>query len=75
MKRAAHHHQVLTPTGSEGVGKTTLAIRAAADLARSLPEGAWLVSLAPIGDPLLVTRAVFDALSRQASPRGGRSRP
>jgi predicted ATPase/DNA-binding CsgD family transcriptional regulator len=49
-------------TGSGGAGKTRLALRAAADLARGFPDGAWLVSLAPVRDPLLVTQAVFGAL-------------
>src|SRR5262249_61508282 len=57
--------RLLTLTGSGGVGKTRLAVQAAEDLTRSLPDGAWLVSLAPIEDPLLVTRAVFDALGLQ----------
>jgi non-specific serine/threonine protein kinase len=65
IKRLLTTTRLLTLTGSGGVGKTRLAARAAADLARSLPEGAWLVSLAPIADPLLVTRAVFDALGLQ----------
>src|SRR5215475_14567167 len=65
IKRLLTTTRLLTLTGSGGVGKTRLAVRAAEDLARSLPEGAWFVSLAPIGDPLLVTRAVFDALGLQ----------
>ena len=65
IKRLLTTTRLLTLTGSGGVGKTRLAVRAAEDLARGLPEGAWFVSLAPIGDPLLVTRAVFDALGLQ----------
>src|SRR5215471_5294968 len=65
IKRLLTTTRLLTLTGSGGVGKTRLAVQAAEDLTRSLPEGAWLVSLAPIEDPLLVTRAVFDALGLQ----------
>ena len=65
IKRLLTTTRLLTLTGSGGVGKTRLAVRAAEDLARGLPEGAWFVSLTPIGDPLLVTRAVFDALGLQ----------
>jgi non-specific serine/threonine protein kinase len=31
-------------------------------MARGFPDGAWLVLLAPVQDPLLVTQAVFSAL-------------
>ncbi|HEV2253191.1 MAG TPA: LuxR C-terminal-related transcriptional regulator [Streptosporangiaceae bacterium] len=54
--------RLLTLTGSGGAGKTRLALRAAAEMARGFPDGAWLASLAPIQDPLLVTQAVFGAL-------------
>src|SRR5262249_19080713 len=57
--------RLLTLTGGGGVGKTRLALRVAADLARNFPDGAWLVSLAPIDDPLLITQAVFSALGLQ----------
>ena len=54
--------RLLTLTGSGGAGKTRLALRAAAEMARGFPDGAWLASLAPIQNPLLVTQAVFGAL-------------
>ena len=62
IKRLLTTTRLLTLTGSGGAGKTRLALRAAADLARHFPDGAWLVNLAPIGDPLLITQAVFHAL-------------
>jgi non-specific serine/threonine protein kinase len=65
LKRLLSTTRLLTLTGAGGAGKTRLALRAAAELARSLPDGAWLVSLAPIDDPLLLTQAVFDALGLQ----------
>ena len=65
LKRLLSTARLLTLTGAGGAGKTRLALRAAAELARSLPDGAWLVSLAPIDDPLLLTQAVFDALGLQ----------
>src|SRR6516164_11093440 len=51
-----------TRPGSGRAGKTKLALRAAAGMSRGFPDGAWLVLLASIGDPLLVTQAVFSAL-------------
>ena len=35
--------RVLTLTGSGGAGKTRLALRAATEMARGFPDGAWLV--------------------------------
>ena len=36
------------------MGKTRLAVQSAADLIPRFDDGAWLVELAPIGDPSLV---------------------
>ena len=65
LKRLLSTTRLLTLTGAGGAGKTRLALRAAAELARGFPDGAWFVSLAPIDDPLLLTQAVFDALGLQ----------
>jgi predicted ATPase len=62
VKRLLTTTRLLTLTGSGGAGKTRLALRAAAEMARGFPDGAWLVSLAPVQDPMLVPRAVFSAL-------------
>ena len=62
VKRLLAGTRLLTLTGSGGAGKTRLALRAAVDMARGFPDGAWLVLLAPVRDPLLVTQAVFGAL-------------
>ena len=62
VKRLLTTARLLTLTGSGGVGKTRLALRAAAEMSRGFPDGASLVQLASINDPLLVTQAVFGAL-------------
>jgi non-specific serine/threonine protein kinase len=62
VKRLLSTTRLLTLTGSGGVGKTKLALRAASDLARGFPDGVWLVLLGSINDPLLVTQATFNAL-------------
>ncbi len=54
--------RLVSLVGPGGVGKTRLAIRAAADLARGFPAGAWLVELADLRDPGLVGHAVMAAL-------------
>jgi non-specific serine/threonine protein kinase len=62
VKRLLTITPLLTLTGSGGAGKTRLALRAAAEMARGFSDGAWLVSLAPVQDPMLVPQAVFGAL-------------
>ena len=65
VKRLLATTRLLTLTGIGGAGKTRLALRAAAEMSRGFPDGAWLVSLAPVQDPLLVPQAVFTALGVQ----------
>jgi predicted ATPase/DNA-binding CsgD family transcriptional regulator len=62
VKRLLTTTRLLTMTGSGGVGKTKLALRAAAEMSRGFPDGARLVLLGSVRDPLLVTQAVFGAL-------------
>ena len=62
VKRLLTTTRLLTLTGSGGAGKTRLALRAAAEMSRGFPDGAWLVLLAPVQDPMLVPQAVFSAL-------------
>ena len=54
--------RVVSLVGPGGVGKTRLAIRTAAELARGFRDGAWLVELADVRDPSLVSNAALAAL-------------
>jgi predicted ATPase/DNA-binding CsgD family transcriptional regulator len=54
--------RLISLVGLGGVGKTRLALRAAADLRRRFPHGAWWVELAEVRDPALVGNAVLAAL-------------
>jgi predicted ATPase/DNA-binding CsgD family transcriptional regulator len=54
--------RLVTLTGPGGVGKTRLALAAAAEMADAAAVGAAFVDLAPVRDPALVSAAVAAAL-------------
>jgi len=63
--------RVVTLTGVGGVGKTRLAVQAAADVLPAYRDGAWLVELAPAVDTEAVVELVAMALGvqeRQGQP-------
>ncbi len=54
--------RLLTLIGAGGIGKTRLALRAAADAAQLFSDGTHAVELAPLSDPDLLVHAVASAL-------------
>ncbi|HEX4532094.1 MAG TPA: adenylate/guanylate cyclase domain-containing protein [Acidimicrobiia bacterium] len=54
--------RLVTLTGTGGVGKTRLAVQAAAAALPHFSDGAWFVDLAPIDDELFVAGAVVTAM-------------
>src|SRR6266566_759683 len=54
--------RLVSLVGPGGVGKSRLAVRAAANFGRGFKHGAWLVELAEVRDPALVSNAVVAAL-------------
>jgi predicted ATPase/DNA-binding CsgD family transcriptional regulator len=62
LKRKLSSARLVTLVGPGGVGKTRLAIRAAAEVSRGFTGGAWLVELADVRDPTLVGNAVMAAM-------------
>jgi len=54
--------RLVTLTGPGGIGKTRLALQAAAELLDDFRDGVYFVALAPIRDPALVPAAVAQVL-------------
>src|SRR5215470_6699453 len=65
VRRLLAASRLVTLTGPGGVGKTRLALRAAAGLARAFRDGVWLVRLDQLRDEALVAPAVAGALGLQ----------
>ncbi|MFD5393125.1 BTAD domain-containing putative transcriptional regulator [Streptomyces sp. NPDC127097] len=75
--------RLVTLTGAGGTGKTRLALEAADAAGLALPDGVWVVELAPVSEPDRVASAVLQALdvrsqpstTMQAAPAPGTVRP
>jgi predicted ATPase len=65
---AVRAHRLVTLTGSGGVGKTRLALEAAARVIAEFPDGVWLFELAAIADPASVPDAVAAVLGITQQP-------
>lgn len=62
--------RIVTLAGVGGIGKTRLAMRVAAESLPDFPGGVWLVELAKINRPDLVTQAISGVLGvREDGPR------
>jgi len=59
---AVERHRLVTLRGVGGVGKTRLALRAAAEALDGYADGCWLVELSPLQAPELLARTVSEAL-------------
>jgi predicted ATPase/DNA-binding SARP family transcriptional activator len=54
--------RLITLVGPGGAGKTALGVEAGRGLAADVPDGVWLVRLAPVSEPELLIQAVADAV-------------
>lgn len=68
LKRLVGTTRLLTLTGAGGVGKTRLALQAAFELLDEFADGVWLIELASLADPALVTQTAATALHIQEDP-------
>jgi DNA-binding SARP family transcriptional activator len=68
LKRLLRSSRLLTLTGPGGTGKTRLALQLAADVQETFAAGVWLVELAALSDPTLVTPTIAAALGVREQP-------
>lgn len=62
VKQRLRRQRLLTLTCTGGVGKTRLALEAAADVADGYPRGVWLVELGALAEAGLVAQAIATVL-------------
>ena len=60
--------RLVTIAGPGGIGKSRLALQVAADALDGTSDGAWLVELAPVAEPQLVTRTAAAVLGVREAP-------
>ena len=68
LKEMLARSRLATLTGIGGVGKTRLALRAAAEVRTKFRDGAWLVTLDELRDPSLLIDVVAAALGLRDKP-------
>ncbi|MFD0594371.1 BTAD domain-containing putative transcriptional regulator [Catellatospora coxensis] len=69
----ASRHRLVTLTGAGGSGKTRLATETARTMLGDLPDGAWLVELAPLRAGVELAQATLTALGLRDQSIGGGS--
>ncbi|WP_169338027.1 ATP-binding protein [Nocardia vinacea] len=62
VKNLLSTHRLVTLAGIGGVGKTRLALRAAANARRDFADGVWVVELADVRDPSMLVEIVAATL-------------
>ncbi len=60
--------RLLTITGMGGLGKTRLALQAAAEAVDAYPDGVWIIELAVVHDPRRVAQAAAFAMGVKEEP-------
>jgi predicted ATPase/transcriptional regulator with XRE-family HTH domain len=74
VREALAAARLVTLTGAGGIGKTRLALRAAADSSDAFPDGLWWAGLASVGHPEQVVGALAQALGVREEEGAGLER-
>ena len=61
--------RLITIVGPGGIGKTRLALQAAADAAERFKDGTWFVDLSSMTDPALIAQAIAVVLNVREEPQ------
>ena len=62
IRKVLEDCRLVSLTGVGGAGKTRLALQIGAEELERFPDGVFLVELAPLSDPSLMTRTIADAI-------------
>ena len=68
VRQLVETSRLVTIAGPPGIGKTRLAFQVAGGLIEAFQDGVRLAELAPLGDPVLMVRAVAAALDAREQP-------
>jgi predicted ATPase/class 3 adenylate cyclase len=68
LRRLLRSTRLLTLLGPGGIGKTRMALQAAAEALDDYPDGVWFVDLAPLSNPNLVAQATAAVLGVKDEP-------
>jgi predicted ATPase/Flp pilus assembly protein TadD len=68
LRRTVVETPLVTLVGAAGIGKTRLAIEVAGSVLDAYPDGVWLVELAALTEPSLVSDAIATALGVREKP-------
>jgi predicted ATPase/DNA-binding CsgD family transcriptional regulator len=66
VKQALSSFRLVTLTGTGGVGKTRLALRAAGEVRRAFEDGVWFVDIVPVREDDLLAPTIAQALDLQS---------
>jgi predicted ATPase/class 3 adenylate cyclase len=68
IRALMNEHRLVSLVGTGGAGKTRCAVQAGAEVLDAFIDGVWLIDLAPLSDPALVTAEIARALGVRAVP-------
>ncbi|HEY5730843.1 MAG TPA: adenylate/guanylate cyclase domain-containing protein, partial [Anaerolineales bacterium] len=67
-KKRLNQARLLTLIGPGGTGKTRLSIQLGGDQLALYPDGVWMIELAPLADPALITQTIASVFGLRESP-------